>query len=203
MKLIKAGLCLVFVLAAGQALAINKCTSPDGKVVFQDAPCTNSQKAESLKITSPIGASDKQWSYTKEKDQMTGKTTCFVQSPSVWVRGVKGVPNVYLLVAMRGDVQALTVRGETSTDLLHNQLDGMGVKVDENGFIKLTRKINATTVGFSAADQTDLLTQLSNGKQIRARVRFWPWDALGDSEPLSLIGFKQAYALAMQCSKSA
>lgn len=38
---------VALLLACGQAWAINKCTGPDGKVSFQDAPCTT-DKAEVL-----------------------------------------------------------------------------------------------------------------------------------------------------------
>jgi hypothetical protein len=39
---------LAALMATGQANAINKCTGPDGKVVFQDAPCAG--KGEAVRI---------------------------------------------------------------------------------------------------------------------------------------------------------
>jgi hypothetical protein len=38
--------------AAAPAWAVNKCTEPDGKVSFQDAPCAATSKAETLKTRS-------------------------------------------------------------------------------------------------------------------------------------------------------
>lgn len=37
---------------AAPAWAINKCTGPDGKVSFQDAPCASNERAESLRARS-------------------------------------------------------------------------------------------------------------------------------------------------------
>jgi len=48
---------LTVALVCGQASAVNKCTLPDGKVVFQDAPCT-SGKAEALNVKPARGRSD-------------------------------------------------------------------------------------------------------------------------------------------------
>lgn len=44
---------LALLLLAGHAHAINKCTGPDGKVVFQDAPCTG--KGEVLRVVPASG----------------------------------------------------------------------------------------------------------------------------------------------------
>lgn len=51
MRMHTAGLAALLALAAGQAHAINKCTGPDGKVVYQDAPCANtSQNKAPVKV---------------------------------------------------------------------------------------------------------------------------------------------------------
>lgn len=41
---------LAALLLATPAWAVNKCTGPDGKVAFQDAPCASTAKAEAVKI---------------------------------------------------------------------------------------------------------------------------------------------------------
>lgn len=43
-------------LAAAPAWAVNKCTGPDGAVVFQDAPCAG--KGETIKVTPASGSSN-------------------------------------------------------------------------------------------------------------------------------------------------
>ena len=47
-KLIPAAAAALLTLAVSPAWAINKCTGPDGAVVFQDAPCAG--KGEALRI---------------------------------------------------------------------------------------------------------------------------------------------------------
>lgn len=44
---------LVLILAIGNAYAINKCTGADGKIVFQDAPCSG--KGESITVKPASG----------------------------------------------------------------------------------------------------------------------------------------------------
>lgn len=46
---------LAFFVVLKEAWAVNKCTGPDGKVSFQDAPCTDG-KAEALRIRPASGA---------------------------------------------------------------------------------------------------------------------------------------------------
>lgn len=46
------------VALSGQALAVNKCTGPDGKVAFQDAPCEG--KGEAVTVRPASGSAQKQ-----------------------------------------------------------------------------------------------------------------------------------------------
>lgn len=50
MNLIKRTTCITaLMMLCAPAWAINKCTGPDGKVAFQDAPCAVTSKAETIK----------------------------------------------------------------------------------------------------------------------------------------------------------
>jgi hypothetical protein len=42
-------------VCAGQAWAVNKCTLPDGRITFQDAPCAGSATGELIKIRPASG----------------------------------------------------------------------------------------------------------------------------------------------------
>lgn len=46
---------IAFVLTTGQALAINKCTTTDGKVAFQDTPCAGAGKNEKIEVRPASG----------------------------------------------------------------------------------------------------------------------------------------------------
>lgn len=62
-------------LSTAPAWAVNKCTGTDGKVVFQDAPCT-SEKAETVRIfksdTQPNAVRDKAVALCKAGIQAAG-----------------------------------------------------------------------------------------------------------------------------------
>lgn len=188
-------------LLCSHAWGINKCTAVDGKVVFQDAPCSG--KGEELKLTNRSTSSQAgEWKFEKRSDAMTGSVTCIAYSPSSMVL-VRGTPSVYMVVALRNDLRAVTVKSDSDTrEIFHNDLSGMGIKVDDNAFVTLDRKAGQTSVGFASDKELQVIQQLMTGKQIRIRARFWPWDNLGDSQPIGTVGFKQAYALAQDCAKT-
>lgn len=50
--MLKTAISIALLLAAGQAMAVNKCTGPDGKVTFQDAPCAGKGGAIEVKPAS-------------------------------------------------------------------------------------------------------------------------------------------------------
>ncbi|OGB58422.1 MAG: hypothetical protein A2503_10065 [Burkholderiales bacterium RIFOXYD12_FULL_59_19] len=197
---------LLAVLCA-PAWAINKCTGADGKVAFQDAPCANASKvAEQVKTWGNTGNTAEAWRFSENKDSMTGREFCFVVSPiiSTGYRGNNsGFAHVWFQIAMNsaGSV-ALTARtSEASSSLFHNDISDMGVKVDEKEFTPFNQKINAHAVGFSDASTPALLSQLETGSQLRMRLRFWPYDQLHDTPPMSMVGFKPVFAQAKACAK--
>ena len=192
------------------AWAINKCTLADSKVVYQDAACdTKSKTIEQVKTwdsTGKTGTTAEVWQYSRQKDSMTGREICFAISPSVLTgyRGVNsGFAHVWVQIAMNAaGLVALTVRtSEASNDLFHNDISGMGVKVDEKEFMPFSRKVTAHALGFSDTSTGALLSQLEGGNHIRMRLGFWPYEKLHDAPPISLIGFKPALAQAKECTK--
>jgi hypothetical protein len=189
------------------AWAINKCTGADGRVVYQDAACdTKSKTAEQVKTWDSTGNTAEAWRFSKEKDSMTGREVCFVVSPTILTgyRGINsGFAHVWFQIAMNtSGAVALTARtSEASSSLFHNDISDMGVKVDEKEFTPFNQKINAHAVGFSDAATSSLFLQLETGSQIRMRLRFWPYDQLHDTPPISMVGFKLALAQAKACAK--
>lgn len=67
MKLVKHVALAALVLAVSPSWAINKCTGPDGKVVFQDAPCAG--KGEAVTVRPASGASRAAASPSEAPDQ--------------------------------------------------------------------------------------------------------------------------------------
>lgn len=190
------------------AWAVNKCTGADGKVVYQDAACSVAAKTVAqVKTWDSTGNTSQAWRFSRNKDSMTGREVCFAVSPFIYTgdRGVSGgLVTVWIQVAIGTDAAvALTVRtSEASSKLFHNDISGMGIKVDEKEFTPFTQKVNAHVVSFSDAATFALLAQMETGSQIRMRLRFWPYDQLHDTPPTSMVGFKPALAQAKACAKN-
>lgn len=197
---------MMLLMLYAPAWAINKCTEADGKVAYQEAHCSSGSK--SLEIPSaccsPTDAKTS-WRFERSMDRMTGVTTCLATSAPVTIyAGLRATPEIYMQIALRRDFASLTIRTNSQTDIFHHKLEGMGIKVGGFDFMPITQKFSANSVGFMNPVDSALvlMKMMPTSKGIKVRLRFWPWDPLNDSfEPISLQGFKQAYALAEDCSK--
>lgn len=205
MNYIKQTACIAtLMMLSAPAWAINKCTGADGKVVYQDAACgTKSKTIAQVKTwDNNTNSSRDGWEFSRQKDDMTGAVTCFAVSPSTFVGTQRKYTDIHLQIALARDFKRLTVRLNSSdSDLFHNDLSGMGIKIDGNVFMAITRKIGQHAVGFTPADELQIFDQLQSARQVKARVRFWPWDSLHDSAALSLQNFGQAFSQAQECAR--
>ena len=191
-------------LATSPAWAVNKCTGPDGKVAYQDAPCANTSQATTIKLPDSSNVSGAGWVFSRQKDEMDGRVVCFAASPTIYTGYRSGRSNlvyVNLQIAMsKAYPLLLTIRTSTaSSDLFHNDIGGMGIKVDGNEFVRITEKFNANAVGFTDDVALNVVQQLTDGKTLKMRLRFWPYQQLHDTDPISLGNFKQAWASAHAC----
>lgn len=201
----------ILLLAAATALpasawAINKCTGPDGRVVYQEAACSSDSKTAEVKVAPTAAQMAARWQFGQFKDEMTGSSVCFLASPTIYtgMRNIQsGFAHVTVQLAVGGPgVTALSIRTRTSgSDLFHHDLSGTGIKVDGNDFEPLTRRFNAHAVGFSGPQEAAVTRQLEAGRQFRLRLRFWPYQQLHDTDPISLAGFKEAMTKALNCAK--
>jgi len=193
------------------AFAIYKCEDNSGKITYKEAPCGNEQKSENIKIANPSTNiiqstnNNNQWRFSKEKDPMTGETTCFALSPTaylVWGRGYHNSAQVYLQIAVPvGKISGiLTVRNRTSEQSFHNKLDGMGIKIGDQPFTPLTRRFSTNALGFPTGLPSEILGQFEKSNSFRMRLRFWPYEDLLDTEKISLVGVKDTVLRAMACA---
>lgn len=191
-------------LACEPAMAINKCTDPAGKVIYQELPCANGAKAQQIAAAPDPQAAAKRWVFSQQTDKMTGAKTCFASSAIAYsnYRSVYASPaQVWIQVAMTATDQRLSIRSLEGADgLLHNDIAGVGAKVDSGGFVPIARTIGSHGLAFGADGEGALLRQMTTGGAIRLRLRFWPYERLHDTEPISLAGFPQAMAQAMRCA---
>lgn len=192
---------------AGPSSAVNKCTGSDGKVIYQEAACASSAKAERIQIAPGPRAAEGRWSFARQKDSMTGEETCFAASPTTYLLSRPqryAFATVFLQLsasANGGRKQPLiTVRSWESGDgAFHNDITGTGLRVDELPFVPLAIKYGSHVLGLREESTSALLGQLDAGRAFRVRLRFWPYDQLVDSKPIPLDGYKQAMAAFQRC----
>ncbi|MDP9910845.1 hypothetical protein J2W27_002961 [Variovorax boronicumulans] len=67
-------------------------------------------------------------------------------------------------------------------------------------YYRTARRHIGPDICFSAAAETKLIDQLEGARSIKLRLRFWPYDTLGDSTALPTDGMKQSLALAKACA---
>lgn len=205
MKLFAAFVLVAF--ACEPAMAVNKCTQADGKIAYQDAPCNSASRASELRLAPPPQDPALSWRFSREKDAMTGAETCFAVSPEIIMNASFGMHtyanvSVQLAVLPNFGGMALTVRSRPgeAAGIFHHDISGLGVKVDDGQFVPIDERIASNALGFATGAVPDLLGAMQRGKNIRLRLRFWPYDKLDDSRPIALDGFHQAARLALSCA---
>lgn len=207
MKLFIAAIGLtVAALSALPAWAVNKCTGPEGTVIFQDALCSASaKKAETVRAAPAVtGKTRKEWVFQKGVDAMTGGVSCAAYSPIIYMQSQSSRDFQHLrvmVVAMPNDKFLAAVQIlDHSSAIFHNQLDGMGLKTEPGTFHTLGIKGGQKLVGFN--DNTAAIDALVLASNMRLRVRFWPYDRLVDSDAISTSGLRQAVISAARCAKT-
>lgn len=198
---------LALAASSAPAWAQNKCKGPDGRITYSDAPCATSHKAEEVKVwDSNLGGRARAgaWEFRRSKDDMTGKTACLIISPVTSPDPTKGgdfkfIP-AHLVISVSESGSTFGVRTSTDKDTFHNNLNGMGVKLDNLDFVPLDVKGGQHVVGSSQGPK--ILEALPKARNARLRLRFWPYDTLYDTLPINTSGYAGAAERAKQCAES-
>lgn len=204
MKLLAIFACVALSVFAVPVAAINKCTGQDGRVSYQEAACPNSAKdSKSIAAQANGSTSDAAgvWKFKSAKDDMTGQASCFVISPVTFPvkPQPKGFYPVNAVLAFGGpDGPIFGMRTSEDKTLFHNDLSGMGIKIDAGEFTPLTVKSGSHILGVSSS--AGVVAQLEKAQTLLARVRFWPFDQLYDLNPLAMDGYRAAVAQAKACA---
>lgn len=141
------------------------------------------------------------WTFEKVNDSMTGAVTCEAISPAQYMRAgnTNDLAPVRLVVRISGDKVLTLVRVDTTrAGLLHADLSGAGVKSDPGTFHPTTGRSSQKLV--AVADSGKLVDELLAAKSFRMRLRFWPYDQLVDSEPVTTQGMPAALLKASKCT---
>lgn len=100
--MIKVVMCVTLAIWCSHAAAVNKCTGPDGKVVFQDAPCEG--KGETVKVWSSGPASSTATNADQPNERARRKAE------------IEGINR-------RADIRAAMERGEPMVGMTRQQLE--------------------------------------------------------------------------------
>jgi hypothetical protein len=200
---------LTICVSASNGWAINKCTGADGKVLYQEGACSTGQASVTVDIAPDPKAAEKRWSFTRQKDSMTGDVTCFAASPVEWIpsRPTSGrsFAKVYLQLSTPAGTGAraplITVRSwESSEGMFHTDIAGTGMRIDEQPFMPFSVKHGSHVLAFPPNSGAIMVDQLQGSKSFRLRLRFWPYENLVDSPPITLAGYSQALVALQKCS---
>lgn len=198
-----AGLGLALLALSANAWAINKCTGSDGKVSYQEAPCPSATRAQEVAAPSgPATGADKDWRFERTVDSMTNETTCAVVSPPVHAVGrtYRDLSEARVIVSASSAGRFLAGVQIYRGNLIHNNVTGMGIKVEPGQFRPLDIKAGQKLVSTSQSSQ--LIDEMLGGRTVRLRLRFWPYDDLIDTDTAQLTGFRQAMLQAAACAKA-
>jgi hypothetical protein len=198
---------LTLAMLSAPAWAVNKCTMPDGRVVYQEASCGSDAKSVGeVKTWENSGGpgSSGSWRFERSKDELKGSVRCFVMSPEVG--GFNGRIDSSNYVGLRAVVLveaadttfALRSAGESTS--FHNDLAGMGVKSDVGAFTPLVVRAGGRTL--AVVNSPAMVTELEKARSLRVRVRFWPYETLHDLDPIPMAGFRQAMKQARACAEA-
>jgi len=142
------------------------------------------------------------WTFERGRDDMTGTTNCLAVSPVQYLStGTRQeVAPVRLVVSVAGSRVLAFIRVDTKTKgLLHPDASGSGIKVEPGAFHPTATRAQQSWVPL--ADSGKAVDELLLGKSVRLRVKFWPYEALVDSAPISTVGLPQAVVRVADCAK--
>jgi hypothetical protein len=202
-------LAILSIIPLTAGAAVYKCERPDGTMSYQGIPCATKEKS----IKTPIGNStgknkiNNTWELITNKDKMTDENTCIIQSPLFFV-GSQGNDLIFSRLRLTKDnnenpIVGIYIDPVTGTELsavsFHNDIHGLGARVDKNEFVKATVKASQNVLAFDLESSEKLTEQLKTGDYIATRLRFWPYDKTYDTIPQSLSDFNRAFRLLNDC----
>lgn len=205
-------LMLFISFSAPSLSALYKCKKNDGSISYQATKCP--EKAETLmkkelpKTSSASSDYDK-WGLIEQIDKMTNNRICVIESGNSYV-GKQGSDFLFVRVRVTLTDSGKYVVGLYSSSPLsdrqyppsfHNDISGLGIKIDGNQFILVDRKASQRVLGFDRAKSQQIVSQLHSGNEVKLRVRFWPYDQTHDGGKISMRNFENATVKLKECAE--
>lgn len=190
-------------IEASASDALVKCTSPSGKITYQQGSCPNDTKIEVMKnITQNSGSiTSEAWRFTRNTDSMTGAVTCTARSPEILVGTKREYIYLQLVVVATTSEPLVMLTSGKSAAIFHHKIHGTGIKVGESALLPFASRPTQSTLIMPTGTGGPIVESMHQYPTARVRVRIWPWDETYDSVSVSMQGFKQAFALAKQCAE--
>jgi len=206
MKLHQVALAVTFSLSASAHAAVYKCEE-GGQTMFSDKPC--GQAAEKLDIGRKKAKAEREkagWEVVRNADEMTDTTSCVAMSPKLYL-GANGADVLFatLRITAAGNEFVAGIRsegiGNVRAPAIHNNIDGLGMKVGEFEFREFQLSHGSYFVGFEPRTSSQIVEELRQADYFKARLRYWPHDETYDSGEMTTRGFSEALEEMQACEQ--
>lgn len=193
-------------LSASAQAAVYKCEE-GGQLVFSDRPC--SQNAERLDLGSKKEKPEREkagWEVLRTEDDMTDTTSCVAMSPKLYL-GANGADVLFatLRITAAGNEFVAGIRsegiGNVRAPAIHNNIDGLGLKVGNFGFREFQLSHGSYFVGFEPNTSGQIVEELRQADYFKTRLRYWPYDETYDSGEMTTRGFSEALEEMQACEQ--
>lgn len=193
---------------------IYECKDKNGNVSYQDHSCEKGKNGAQINnpaINSAQVDSKENWTLINQTDQMTNKKQCVIESPSAYV-GKQGSDFLFVSIRITATDSGEFVVGLYSSSPLsddqrppsfHNNIRGLGIKIDNNDFTEVDLPISSRVIGFNLEKSKQLISQMENGSNASIRVRFWPYDETFDGHKIALWDISRAIHELKSCKNIA
>lgn len=201
-------ICLLFFSTSSFA-GIYECMDAKGNVSYQDHSCERSEKESRLDAEPPVEhqttalqppktIDTNKWEVFDQIDEMTNRKQCVIESPIAYV-GVQGsdllIVSIKITATDEGKfIAALYSKALSSGNApsFHNDIYGLGLKIDKNDFIEADMKLGQHSIGFNFEKTAAIISEMTQGGSASLRVRFWPYDTTYDGHGIPLWDFNRA-----------
>ena len=184
---------------------IYKCPDGKGGTVFRDRPCSDERTGSDVPVVPPRLSSSSGWHVRGGTDKLTDERSCILVSPEASLfttHNQRAAVHIAVALTSIGEMVTL-VSAQTSARLsFHNEIRGLGLRIDTHPFVPADVKGNQTVLVFLPERSHQIFTQLETGKTAQFRVRFWPYDETFDGE-IPLVGFAEGVEALKRCETAA
>lgn len=141
------------------------------------------------------------WTAERVVDDMTGSVVCRAVSPPALATGATpGRYSVSLVLVASRTQPFVGLRLGDATARFHQQIDGTGIKIGSDAFLRFSARPSPQVLSFSTVPHAAVLDRLAKAESFKVRVRVWPYSETLDTVDIPMHGFAQARQQAAACA---